>query len=55
MDLETGSTWDVSRGLAIDGPLKGTALQPIPSSSSYDWAWFDFFPNSELYNPGEDT
>lgn len=50
-DVETGTVWDVARGLAIEGPLTGRALQPIPSSSSYDWAWFDFFPESELYKP----
>ena len=55
LDLETGSTWDLTRGLAIAGPLMGNALQPIPSSSSFDWAWFDFFPESELYMPNEDS
>jgi len=44
LDLETGTSWDVARGLAIEGPLAGSALQAIPSSSSYDWSWFDFFP-----------
>jgi len=52
-DIETGTQWDVTRGLAIEGPLAGSVLQPIPSSSSYDWAWFDFFPESELYTPNE--
>jgi hypothetical protein len=55
LDIETGTTWDVTRGLAISGPLVGHALQPIPSSSSFDWAWFDFFPESELYSPTEDS
>jgi hypothetical protein len=50
-DQETGSTWDVGRGLAVDGPLKGEGLQGIPSSSSYDWAWVDFYPETDFYQP----
>ena len=51
IDSETGSTWDLSRGLATDGPLTGMSLQSIPSLSSYDWAWSDFYPGSEFYQP----
>ncbi len=49
VDVETGSQWDIARGLATGGPLAGASLQPIPSSTSYDWAWFDFYPQSEMY------
>ena len=49
VDLETGTQWDIARGLATEGPLLGESLQPIPSSTSYDWAWFDFYPQSEMY------
>jgi hypothetical protein len=52
-DLETGSTWDPARGLAIDGPLQGTALRQLPTLSSFDWAWADFYPHSGFYNPKE--
>ena len=34
IDSETGSTWDMSRGLASEGPLAGKSLQAIPSLSS---------------------
>ncbi len=51
VDSETGSKWDISRGLATEGPLTGTSLQSIPSLSSYDWAWSDFYPGSEFYQP----
>lgn len=51
VDEETGSTWDVARGLATDGRLKGQALQPVPGSTAYDWAWRDFYPGSEFYVP----
>jgi len=51
IDSETGSTWDLSLGLATEGPLKGKSLQPVPSSSAYDWAWRDFYPESDFYKP----
>ncbi len=51
VDEETASTWDVARGLAKSGSLKGESLQPVPSLSSYDWAWADFYPDSEFYAP----
>jgi hypothetical protein len=51
IDNETNSRWDVALGLGIDGELKGEALQPIPSSTAFDWAWFDFYPDSEMYLP----
>ena len=50
-DRETGSTWDVTRGLATDGPLRGEGLQPVPAVSAFDWAWRDFYPESQLYEP----
>lgn len=51
VDVETGSTWDVTNGLATHGPLQGQGLQPVPSSSAYDWAWLDFYPESDFYEP----
>jgi hypothetical protein len=50
-DMETSSSWDLARGLALDGPLSGQALQPIPGSTAYDWAWLDFYPQSEFFTP----
>jgi hypothetical protein len=51
VDQETGSVWDISRGLAKDGPLTGEGLQPVPSLSSYDWAFKDFYPRADFYQP----
>ncbi len=51
IDEETGSVWDVVNGLATDGPLQGQSLQPVPSSSAYDWAWLDFYPETLFYEP----
>ena len=49
VDTETNSVWDITLGLAISGPLKGKSLQPVPSLSSFDWAWLDFYPDSTIY------
>lgn len=50
-DLETGSTWDLGRGLATAGELQGKALKQVPSTTSFDWAWLDFYPDSTFYTP----
>ncbi len=50
-DQETDSTWDPSTGLALSGPLSGTALRQLPTLTSYDWAWADFYPQSAFYRP----
>ena len=49
LDRQTRSRWDPVRGLATDGPLRGTALQQAPYISSFDWAWKDFYPQSTFY------
>jgi len=51
VDLETGSIWDLSRGLAKEGPLRGEGLQAVPSLSSFDWAYRDFYPHGDFYQP----
>ena len=51
VDQETGSVWDISRGLAKEGPLAGEGLQPVPSLSSFDWAFKDFYPQGDFYEP----
>lgn len=49
VDAETGSSWDVTRGLARDGALNGEAMRQVPYLSSFDWAWEDFHPDTEFY------
>jgi len=51
IDVETGSKWNLQRGLAIEGLLEGESLQPVPSLSSFDWVFKDFYPDSEFYSP----
>ncbi len=47
-DKETGSTWNV-KGEAVDGPLKGKALDQIPAHNAMWFAWLAFWGNTEVY------
>ena len=51
-DLETGSLWDLFEGRAIEGPLLGTALDRVKSTTSFWFGWKDFHPDTEVYEPG---
>jgi len=45
-DRQTDSLWSQILGRAVDGPLKGTALQPLPSIMT-TWAqWRDLHPDT---------
>ena len=47
-DVETGSTWDIT-GRAIDGPLAGTTLEPIPHGDHFWFAWAAFVPETSIW------
>jgi len=47
-DLETGSTWDVT-GRALDGPLSGTVLEPVPHGDHFWFAWAAFVPQTGIW------
>jgi hypothetical protein len=49
LDHETGSTWKMERGLAVDGPLEGQALRTAPYIPALPEAWRDFYPESRWY------
>lgn len=51
IDNETGSVWDPTRGIAMDGELEGEVLREIPYIPSFDYAWRDFYPTSDFYTP----
>jgi len=48
-DRETGSTWFLLSGQAISGPLAGTALTQVPSTSSFWFGWKDWHPDTWVY------
>tara|TARA_B100000315_G_scaffold76091_1_gene69659 strand:+ start:4605 stop:5174 length:570 start_codon:yes stop_codon:yes gene_type:complete len=49
VDRQTSSTWDLGRGIAVDGSLRGEVLQRVPYITAYERAWEDFYPHSEFY------
>ena len=49
-DQETGSTWRMEQGLALDGPLEGQVLRAVPYIPAFPSAWEDFYPDSRWYN-----
>ncbi|MCB8945900.1 MAG: DUF3179 domain-containing protein [Ardenticatenaceae bacterium] len=48
-DAETGSFWDAFNGLAADGPLAGTQLERLKSTTIFWFGWKDFHPDTVLY------
>lgn len=56
-DTQTGSTWSAD-GVALTGALRGTALQAIPVTRHYAFAYFALYPQAvisgeELLTPDE--
>lgn len=52
MDMETGSRWHTSTGVALSGPLRSSVLKNIPWSPAFDWAWMNHYPSSTFYRAG---
>lgn len=49
VDDETGSSWLLLTGEAVDGELIGKKLEQIPSNYSFWFAWKDWYPSTELF------
>jgi len=49
-DRETGSGWTLA-GRAVDGPLQGQRLRPIPHGNHFWFAWAVFRPKTEVWRP----
>ncbi len=50
-DDQTGSAWDLIRGVATAGPLEGTELEELPAVSAYWFAWVAFHPRTSVWEP----
>jgi hypothetical protein len=50
-DTASSSVWDKASGQAISGPMSGTQLEPYPYIISFWFAWTDFYPDTDLYEP----
>ena len=51
LDTASNSTWDKASGLAVSGPLSGKRLDSYPYIISFWFAWTDFYPETDLYEP----
>jgi hypothetical protein len=49
VDEETRSVWDPMTGLALSGPLEGSALEAVVSTSSLWYAWKRLHPETGLW------
>ena len=47
VDEQTGSKWTIL-GEAVDGPLKGSKLEPIVHANHFWFAWAAFHPETDL-------
>jgi hypothetical protein len=52
-DSETGSTWSLT-GLAVDGELLGTQLEPVVHANHFWFAWAVFKPETEIRDSLDD-
>jgi hypothetical protein len=50
-DKTTKSWWQQATGIAIAGPLKGTALKEIPSSQMSLVSWMEKYPATQVLQP----
>ncbi|HUF07145.1 MAG TPA: DUF3179 domain-containing protein [Candidatus Binatia bacterium] len=49
-DTETRSTWNLD-GLATDGPMAGTTLEPVANDQPFWFAWAIFRPDTTIWQP----
>ena len=49
VDTATGSTWDPSRGIALDGPLAGEILDILPALTSFPGDVDTFWPDATVW------
>jgi hypothetical protein len=48
-DDATSSIWEGLRGTALQGPLKGRKLGPLPTTPSFWFGWVDHYPDTQLF------
>ena len=50
-DLETGSVWSVLTGEALSGDLEGSRLEVLNGFAVFWFAWSDYFPDTDIFEP----
>ena len=48
-DVETGTVWRLSDGLAVKGPLKGRQLIRVVAHPAFWFGWRGYFPHSKIW------
>ncbi len=54
-DSETGSLWSVLTGEALSGELAGSRLAVLPGFAVFWFAWSDYFPDTAVFEPDEQS
>ena len=49
IDVETGTSWDAVRRIALEGALKGEVLDLLPGFTSFPSDYFTFWPEGRLW------
>ncbi len=49
IDHATGSVWNGLNGKAVQGPLKGQRLGPVPVTPSFWFGWVDHYPKTMIF------
>lgn len=50
MEDEKGNVWNIF-GEAVSGPNQGAKLEPMRAFNAYWFAWADFYPDAQIYEP----
>ncbi len=53
VDEQTNSSWDGLTGEALDGPLSGSTLTRIKSTTSFWFGWKDWYPGTRVFGIDE--
>ncbi len=48
VDQQTGSTWDLARGVCVEGQLQGRKLESLRVTAAFWFAWSTFYPNTGI-------
>lgn len=52
-DVETGTVWRLSDGIAVEGPSTGAQLTRVVAHPAFWFGWRGYFPHSEIWTVSE--
>lgn len=52
-DTETGSTWEIATGMAVDGPMAGIRLSRATAYPAFWFGWRGYFPGTRVWQRPE--